>query len=789
MNNVFLSISVTKLLDILVNFHSLISKRVQAYPKIDEVQSIISIYLSNITEADTEEENKQECLKKLLDSKKDIHCFSKPNSNLQSMINEIEFFNLFNNLLKNFQSKVYSKLNLLSDIMDVIDIKVVKFNSLYEFIDFINNYFDYKNLEGRGILFFFKEFWVLLRNYREVLNNLEFNNNLISVELFDRMILFFSNYYIYNSYEEDKYLHKAILSNNIKEVYKLCNDKNRLVLHCDINEIDIKGNTPLLLALKNKNYDICEVLCDHNANIKKKTSNELSPLEFAISIKDRVGLKILLVGIKKQRYFNWNENLLKIHKHLKLMPNFKLSLKLTFDSNILSIFKSFTPNDSFTIYKKEGSLKIDLNISKAYFKGIKGCFSILIQERGNKLNVFKIDYENKLCVDFFNFLLSNSSQVDIESEINSIIKDGLLSKKTTLRNLTLEELVLKDYSLNNKINQKTKPFISKGELIISHNRLKPLSDKEIQLCINNDDIDQLKFNSCKEFKVYNFSKNRLSTDYFYEYEKDKDRNHKENSNTKEYVEYSNSLIVKYLEKKSVSKTDKKIVSINLFFSDEFPMKLTHILPLIHVLSMISNEFDIVKRILTLDTLPFNQLPVKISFPIGMSFYGLFEVVNYSDEDPSDSIFEVNFENQIDNEDDKIEDSTKKQYSIRKNLVINIDEINKSTSQDLIQQEKMDISKQIKNKAIFFNSSIINDSLKISLLKEVIQDNQKVNLNQLNFLPFNKLINKTSKAYIDFQSNYFTNKPISSFQHNLSHNLPSEKVDKKFNKSSLLKFYY
>ncbi len=211
MNNAFLSISVTKLLDILVNLHSLILKRVQAYPKVDEIQSIISIYLSNITEADSEEENTKECVRKLLDSRKDIYCFSKPYSNLQSMINEIEFCNIFTVLLKSFQSNVYSKLNLLSDIMDVIDVKSIKFNSSFEYIDFLNNYFNYSKIEEKSVLFFFKELWILLRNYRDNLDKLEFNNNLISVELFDRMILYFNNFYIYNYYEEDKYFNDSHL--------------------------------------------------------------------------------------------------------------------------------------------------------------------------------------------------------------------------------------------------------------------------------------------------------------------------------------------------------------------------------------------------------------------------------------------------------------------------------------------------------------------------------------------------------------------------------------------------
>ena len=49
----------------------------------------------------------------------------------------------------------------------------------------------------------------------------------------------------------------------------------------DIESRDSSGNTPLLLALHNNQYNIAQLLVDYNANVNNSDSNNNSPLVLA----------------------------------------------------------------------------------------------------------------------------------------------------------------------------------------------------------------------------------------------------------------------------------------------------------------------------------------------------------------------------------------------------------------------------------------------------------------------------------------------------------------------------
>ena len=60
------------------------------------------------------------------------------------------------------------------------------------------------------------------------------------------------------------------------------------VIYCDKNEIDMCGNTPLILAIKLKNLDAVKVLTDLYCSVKLNPLAEiLSGFEIAKAKKDR----------------------------------------------------------------------------------------------------------------------------------------------------------------------------------------------------------------------------------------------------------------------------------------------------------------------------------------------------------------------------------------------------------------------------------------------------------------------------------------------------------------------
>jgi hypothetical protein len=294
----------------------------------------------------------------------------------------------------------------------------LNFNSKYEFEIFIRNLIKYnfgnnenqcmeekEILQDKQILKFLKEFYILLRIiYSKKDAQLNNQSSLTTIESFlkeleERINLSFYNIRKKNYFEEDFELHKAVFDNNLRMIRKIIANETTSHFHCDINEVDPHGNTPLMLAIKLNNYDAINVLCDHDADIKHKSfDDDISPMEYAVLLQNRKILKILINAMKKQKITNWENNKHEVSKIIKSMPDFSMELKLNFDSNIFSLFSAITPSDFYKISKCGGNVRIDMNISamNSSFKSIKGKTSILIKEKGNSINIYKIDHEKKI---------------------------------------------------------------------------------------------------------------------------------------------------------------------------------------------------------------------------------------------------------------------------------------------------------------------------------------------------------------------------------------------------------
>lgn len=73
-----------------------------------------------------------------------------------------------------------------------------------------------------------------------------------------------------------------------------------------------------------------------------------------------------------------------IFKELENIPDFKVDLNLTCDSNLFPVFKSVAPSDTYKIYKKGSNLRLDMTLlGLQSFNILKGNISILFKGRGS----------------------------------------------------------------------------------------------------------------------------------------------------------------------------------------------------------------------------------------------------------------------------------------------------------------------------------------------------------------------------------------------------------------------
>jgi hypothetical protein len=441
-------------------------------------------------------------------------------------------------------------------------------------------------------------------------------------------------------------------------------------LYCDINEIDPGGNTPIMLAIKTNNLDALNVLCDHEADIKHKCfEGDISPLEFAVKTKNKKALKILVNAMKKQKLSHWENHKNDVLELIKRIPDFSLDLKLNFDSNIFYLFSSITPCDYYKISKLGGNVRIDMNISSmnSSLKSIKGKCSILIEEKGNKISIFKIDHEKKKSYDYISSLMHIN---DEDKKVNELIEEGLQNSKIFTKNITLTENSSNNKKKNeeNILNFNCKKYNANGMLYVVKEKIKP--KKSNDLSNREDEIKGISFSDYFKMCLKEKEKNRdLINPQILKKRKSEEKIKKKMASTskinegsklnqqKEYLrtetnkntindqsdsEYEVEHFEK-LKKTENMKIHKKPINMSIWISDQFPIKISHFIPLIHILSFTSSEFSHLKSTLCSNFLPFQSFPMKISFPLGLSFHALLTVTGFSSSPPPISTFDLNYQ--------------------------------------------------------------------------------------------------------------------------------------------------
>lgn len=132
----------------------------------------------------------------------------------------------------------------------------------------------------------------------------------------------------------------------------------------------------------------------------------------------------------KHQFFEENKNT--IFNTLEMIPDFKVDLNLTCDSNLFPVFKSVAPSDTYKIYKQGSNLRLDMTLlGLQSFNILKGNISILYKGRGSENNDFSagdlLIIDNK--VETVNNVFNINQENKINQEINNILTGKQIMKK------------------------------------------------------------------------------------------------------------------------------------------------------------------------------------------------------------------------------------------------------------------------------------------------------------------------------------------------------------------------
>lgn len=371
-------------------------------------------------------------------------------------------------------------------------------------------------------------------------------------------------------------LHISVLTNDLYRIHKLSVGDFPEIFYSDIDKIDALGNTPLMLAVKLRKHEAALVLIDHGADPKFRLNpNEITPIEQAIGLQDKVMLRILITGHLRRIREKWFGHVDEFVEALARMKNFSMNMRWECKSSIIPFVKRFTPSDVYQIYKRGKNVRIDLTlIGWESLKTRRGNISLLFNGHSKKLEIF--DHVSRVNRDFD----AEPSEAMIEHTVEKLLKN----KKFNNEIQVLDVEIIPDKNWKGELqsesinNWKCKKKKLTCQIEVDREKKMILADKQFD-----------KVSTVEEYLRY-------------------------------LEDYSNftqrgSLPPQTIVEQKVCKHYSKHLSATLWTCDDFPLSLIDFLPILDLLSSFSKNSQHLATFFRQGCLVDNGFPVKALIPV------------------------------------------------------------------------------------------------------------------------------------------------------------------------------
>jgi len=294
---------------------------------------------------------------------------------------------------------------------------------------------------------------------------------------FDNLKLFLYGIRFPTPYSEDYPLHQAVYTSNLALVRRISAREKSPVFHAHIEQADPAGITPLMLAVLLGNKDAALILTNHGAHPKHRSfPYARTPLEEAIHRKNRSMIKILLMASISVKQNHWEENKDYLIEFLKKVPDFSFEMSWECDSKIIPFVKKVTPSDTYKVYKKGSSIRIDLSLlGWSKLKSIRGNASIIFNGSGvEEGKLLMIDHNKKTSID----ILADVNSLVLENKVEELIKHEQMHSEVKAENVVFKPATTwRGESIKSNINgYDCTKCIAKGTFSLLFTKRNVLSD-------------------------------------------------------------------------------------------------------------------------------------------------------------------------------------------------------------------------------------------------------------------------------------------------------------------------
>ncbi|EAS03073.2 hypothetical protein TTHERM_00444550 (macronuclear) [Tetrahymena thermophila SB210] len=194
----------------------------------------------------------------------------------------------------------------------------------------------------------------------------------------------------------------------------LFNEENYL----NIQQVDLLGLNPLQLAIQMDLRESVIVCCENGSDTRQKVfPSMLNAMEMAIAKKNESIVKQILFAQQKDKQNQWESKLKQmLQQTLETIPDFSCRMKWEQESSFLLPFiKKWTPQDTYKIFKRGKSVRIDMGLSN-------------LEQSSSDLQNTSSKSDNKESQDELKDSFVRNSSTN--SNVNQLINQKILQQKS-----------------------------------------------------------------------------------------------------------------------------------------------------------------------------------------------------------------------------------------------------------------------------------------------------------------------------------------------------------------------
>ncbi|GIY76254.1 ankyrin repeat domain-containing protein 13B [Caerostris darwini] len=187
----------------------------------------------------------------------------------------------------------------------------------------------------------------------------------------------------------DYLLHWLVWQNDPTELQKAVDSK----VH-DVEKLDPRGRTPLLLAVTLGRLECTRILLKCNANVNVENKEGFSVLHEAISTGDPELIQEILERRDYQRYSSRVGGIPELLKRIRDTPDFYVEMKWEFTSWV-PLVSRMCPSDTYKVFKSGSNVRIDttlLGFDQSNWQ--RGSRSYVFKGQEDSATMMEIDHES-----------------------------------------------------------------------------------------------------------------------------------------------------------------------------------------------------------------------------------------------------------------------------------------------------------------------------------------------------------------------------------------------------------